>query len=175
MCNSVLLRLIERFRLNDMEAFPLIYNEFQMLIHFYSGNIGEEDASQELTVFLLELLYELDISKFKPDTSQGLKRYIAVSLRNKYIAISKEKQKNEILLLQLYDDDIFYSDGGENNIFVKEILAKLSHKQRLIIIYKYIYNYSDAEISVLLNISRQAVNRLKNRGIENLRKFYLQG
>ena len=48
-------------------------------------------------------------------------------------------------------------------------LNDLSEKQRFVIIQKYIIGFSDVEIAERMNISRQAVNRLINRALENLR------
>lgn len=173
MCNNLLLNLINRLRTGDMQSFSLIYDEYIKLINYYSVKIGDEDANQELTVFLLELLYNAQLSKFDNDTSESLHRYIVVCIRNKYISLSKEKQKNEQNISVFYENQNKFSDYAETTVFLKEWLDSLSIKQRLIIIYRYIYNYSDAEIAQQMKISRQAVCRLKNRGLENLKKFYI--
>lgn len=172
MCNNLLIVFIKKLRNGDMQSFSVIFEEFAVLIDYYSRKVGEEDTSQELTVFLLELLYDIELSKFSNDTGENLHKYIAVCLRNKYIAISKENQRNDSFISELYESDSFYLDNAEMTVFLKEWLDKLSIKQRMIIIYRYIYNYSDVEIAQLLGISRQAVCRLKNRGLENLKKFY---
>ena len=62
----------------------------------------------------------------------------------------------------------------ENLLFFYELLKKLSIIQKRVIVYKYLEGYSDIEISKILKISRQAVNKLKNRGLENIRKNYRQ-
>ncbi len=43
--------------------------------------------------------------------------------------------------------------------------------QRTILEERYIKNYSDIEIANKLNISRQAVNKTKNKALENLRTY----
>ncbi|KAA8666397.1 sigma factor-like helix-turn-helix DNA-binding protein [Clostridium sp. HV4-5-A1G] len=40
-----------------------------------------------------------------------------------------------------------------------------------VIIKKFFYGFTDTEIGKQLSISRQAVNRLKNRALERLRNF----
>lgn len=173
MDNYLLKKMIIGFREGDMKAFAVIYDRFKGIINYYSRKIGDEDSYQELMIFLVETLYSIDLSRFPTDKNDNLNRYIAVSLRNKYIAISKKNQKDENMLLSLYENDSFYS-CNEDEIFIKDMLGSLSHKQRKIIIYRYIYGYSDAEISDILGISRQAVNRLKNRGLEALRNIYFE-
>jgi len=172
MSNRILLGLIRRFKAYDSAAFSEIYDDFKGLIIFYSGKLADEDASQELTIFLLELLYSIDLTAFKADNSDGLRRYIAVSLRNKYIYLSREKQRYGILCNQLYENNAFFTETTDEKISIYEALNTLSKRQRLIMIYKYIYNYSDVEIADMLNISRQAVNRLKNRSVASLKQFY---
>ena len=94
MYNYLLLSLVKNFRKNDETAFDMIYEEFKGLINFYARKLQYEDATGELTLFFIELLLSNRLLKFQPDKSDSLKRYIAVSIRNKYIALSKEKQKS---------------------------------------------------------------------------------
>ncbi len=171
MCNSLLKSLIKKFREQDMSSFTIIYDEFKRLIYHYSGRLGDDDSVQELTVFLVELLYSIDIDLFKSDTTDGLRRYIAVCLKNRYIALSREFQKLRAMSFELFD----YSAGTEisdDMLIISEALNILTTRQKAIIIYKYIYCYSDTEIAKMLNTSRQAVNRLKNRAFVTLRQFY---
>lgn len=172
MTNFELKSLIKNFRKEDMLAFGPIYSEFKRYIRFYSKKLGYEDALQELTVFLLELLYDIDLERFNNDSSDGLSRYIAVAIRNKYIALSKENTRYAFMCAELYESEVSYTDSAIEKICVEEALSNLTNKQRLIIIYKYILNYSDAEISSLLGVSRQAVNRIKNRAFSILKNFY---
>lgn len=173
--NCCLITLIEKFKGRDISAFPIIFGEFEGLIRIYTARLDGEDAFQELTVFLLELLYKINASAFKRDNSDTLKRYIAVSIRNKYIALSKQR---DIYLRTSYSliEDLTESgpDFWENHI-LKEALNGLPPKQRQVILYKYIYDYSDIETAAFLGITRQAVNRLKNRAMENLREYYSGG
>ena len=152
--NCCLITLIEKFKKQDMSAFPIIFAEFEKLIHYYTARYGSEDAFQELTVFFIELLYRLDTSEFKKDNTDTLKRYIAVSIRNKYISLLREKADS--FSVDFSCAEYFYgcdSDFFEKHI-LKEALSNLSQKQREIIIYKYIHGYSDAEISEHLKTSR---------------------
>ena len=173
MFNSRLSELIENFQKGDMDAFQTINLEFEGLISFYSKKLGGEDYFQELEVFLLELLRQIKISTFDAYTNDGLKRYIAVSIRNRYISLSKEKQKTEFLSSDIYEKDLRVDFKPANKLITEEMLGLLSKKQRQVITYKYIYGYSDAEIAEYFKISRQAVNRLKIRAIEIMREYYI--
>ena len=170
--NLKLKKLILDFRKGEIYSFPIIYDVFKRLIDYYSKKARDEDATQELMIFLMELLYDIDLSKFEDNEKDNLKRYIAVALGHKYIDIIKENKNTQNKFYEIFEYDLFYYDDTESNIYVKGLLENLSPRQRVIILYKYIYNYSDIEISCILGISRQAVNRLKNRALNTLRKLY---
>ena len=173
--NMCLISLVEKVKEKDMSSFPLIFSEFEKLIKIYAFRFGGDDTVQDLTVFLIELLYKIDLSIFERDESDSLKRYIAVSIRNRYIYLSRQNAKFQ------FESEISYLDDRPSKIslsdryFLKEALSRLSDKQKEIVVYKYIYSYSDAEIADFLKVTRQAVNRLKNRAIGILKEFYSEG
>lgn len=168
--NCCLKTLIEKFRNKDMSAFPVIFAEFEGLIRHYTLKCSAEDTFQELTVFLLELLYKVDISRFEDKQGDGLKRYIAVCLGNKYIALSKEDclfKSNT----QLFEDIASQTPDFLEEQALREAMDKLTEKQKEVMIFKYVHNYTNNEIAEILNISRQAVNQIKNRAVEILRGY----
>ena len=171
--NSCLLALLGQFKKGDMGVFPVIFSEFEGLINHYKEKSDAEDTAEELSVFLLELLYKLDLSPFMGVCGDGLSRYIAVSLRNKYIAYSTQNTNYKKSKFLNETDDTYYTEDFLKRTYLKEAFKFLTLKQKAVISLKYIYNYSDSEISTKLNISRQAVNRIKNRAIEVLRGYLL--
>ncbi len=171
MCNCLLINLIKKFKKHNMNVFTVIYDEFKDLILLYSARLGGEDTTQDLLIFLIELLYGIELSRFGYDQSDTLTRYIRVSLKNKYISLSKENQRYKTLS-EAFEDCSYLFHTNDEYFGISEALKLLSKKQQLIITYKYIHNYSDAEISEMLDISRQAVNRLKNRALTILKEFY---
>ncbi len=171
--NSCLLSLLEKFRKGDMSVFPVVFSEFEGLIYHYSEKSDAEDTAEELSVFLLELLYKIDLSPFVGVCGDGLSRYIAVSLRNKYIAYSTKNSNYKKSKFLNQAEDICYTEDFSKRTYLKDAFKFLSPKQKAVISLKYIYDYSDSEISLKLNISRQAVNRIKNRAIEVLRGYLL--
>lgn len=173
MCNKELLCIVREIKNKDMSRFAKLYEAFARLIHHYEMKLGYDDAGQELTVFLLELIYSLDTDKFFPDDTDLLNRYIAASIRNKYIALSKRKHRHMLESCELYDC-AYCVDEVEGSVTLKEGMKQLNQRQRESLILKYIYGYSDTEIADRLGITRQAVNRLEKRGLSILRE-YLRG
>lgn len=171
MYNYLLKELIERFKKQEISAFEMIYEEFKGLMNFYARKLAYEDAIGELTLFLIELIYGVKLTKFPCDKTDSLHRYIAVAIRNKYIELSKKKSRENNFCLELYECDIKQNSFIER-IQVEEALQYLTERQRKIIVYKYIYGLSDCQIANMLSITRQSVNRLKNRGLKELKNYY---
>ena len=171
MKNEELTELVCRVREGDGKAFSTFMALFEKLISCYSWRVDGEDTRQELIVFLLELLQTLDVRRFPPDGTDGLQRYLAVSLRNHYIYLSKKKQR----ILEEADKHINTVAAEwlpEESLLLQGALSALSEKQRRILIYRSVCGYSDQEIAEQLFISRQAVNRLYRRALTAVQKYY---
>ena len=173
MSNCILKLYIKSFKNQKTEVFPKILGIFKTLINYYAKRLECDDGQQELILFFVELLFSIDTEKFESDSSNSLARYIAVAIRNKYIELSKSYARYQKLNMKLFENRFGLENEIEAQFETNEMLKFLSLKQRRVIICKYFYNYSDAEISELMGISRQAVNNLKNRALETLRQFYL--
>lgn len=76
------------------------------------------------------------------------------------------------LCVEYCEDIAAYDPHFEDNLILSEFLLLLTKKQNQVIVYKYFYGYSDSEISTYLHISRQEVNRLKTRGLLELKKLF---
>lgn len=170
MCNRELLCIVREIKNKDMSRFGELYEAFAGLIHHYEIKLGYDDAGQELTVFLLELIYSLETDRFFPDDTEQLNRYIATSIRNKYIALSKKKHRHMLESCELYDR-AYCEEELEGSLTLGDAMRQLNERQRESLILKYIYGYSDTEIANRLGITRQAVNRLEKRGLSILREY----
>lgn len=171
MSNKELLKLIKEYQDHRMENFHLIYNTFNRLILLYASRIGEKESAQDLSEFLIELLFKMDISKFKSDDSQDVKRYIAVCLRNEYYSMLKKKQNQLSFCSEFTYDVSEITYDFESTLFIKECLANVTENQKTILILRYCYDLSDSQISKKLHISRQAVNKARKKGLETLRAY----
>ncbi len=170
MQNCLLKPLILKIKEQDMTAFPLVFDEFKRLINFYGAKLCYEDAASELTLFLIELLYEINITRFPDDNGEDIHKYIAASIKNKYIALSRAKLQNTIFENELWEECCGYVEDFDNSFCFAQGIGCLSGVQRRIILYHYVYGYSIAEIAKRMGITRQAVNRTKNQALVNLRR-----
>lgn len=172
MKNNLLKPFIKLIKSQDMSVFPVVYDEFKNLILFYGRKLKYEDAASELTLFLIELLYDIDLEKFEDDESDFLKRYIAVSIKNKYIALSVAKSKIRDYESAFLEKCCGCEQEFDDRVYCSEIIKNLSDMQRTVIVYHFVYGYSIAEIAKRLNITRQSVNKTKNRALKALRREF---
>ncbi len=172
MNNKELKKLISEYQNHDMKNFEEIYKNFSNLIYYYANRIGNDDAAQELSVFFVDLLFKIKLSRFKDSNDLDLQSYIAVCIRNKYILISEKTQKYNNLNSEFQDGLGGYEPTYDDRISVLGGLSIMNSKQRKVLIAYYYYNYSDIEIARMMNISRQSVNKLRNHGLQFLRKYF---
>lgn len=174
MQNYLLKPLVYRIKVQDMSVFFQIYEEFRRLITFYGRKLKYEDAVSDLTLFFIELLYDVELSKFSNDDGEELHRYIAVSIKNKYIALSLAHEKGVKFEDTLFDEQLGVLQGFDDKICMLRGVGRLTDAQRLVFYYHFIYGFSIIEIANRLNISRQAVNKTKNQVLTILRKEFME-
>lgn len=100
--------------------------------------------------------------------------YIAKSIRNEYIRLSKKKNKMILNESELNLNIEVAYDGFESEFELLDIFKILSEKEAYIIKLLYVYCLSVSEISAFMNISRHAVNQTKNRVLKKIKKIYRQ-
>lgn len=173
MKNQEFIALITEYRKGKEEAILPLLKQFEGLIYHYKAKCDIEDICEELTVFLLEMFNKINLGLFEDQEDDGINRYIAVSVGHKFVALSKEYYKNRTFHT-VTDPDVGYTPDLCQEAILRETLSSLTPRQRDVILYKYIYKYSDIEIAETLHISRQAVNQIKNRSAGILREEYLK-
>lgn len=178
MQNEELILLVQQLQSGKSASFDAIYDIFYPLILYYSRRSNSDDAAQELTVFLLELLYKLKLERFSMDSSNSLQRYIAVCIRNKYIAFSQCVQSLDSTQVEYYDelekisvDEYDAITEIEERALLKEAIRRLTPLQRKLILERYYYGYSVQEIATSLQISRQAVGQTLHRALHVMREY----
>ena len=173
MKNSEFVCLITEYRGGNRNAVLPLLKQFEGLIYHYKAKCSIEDICEELTAFLLEMFDNINLNLFDDPEGNGINRYIAVSIGHKFVALSKEYDKNKTLHT-VTESEVCYTPDLCQEEILRETLSILTPRQREVILYKYIYKYSDIEIAETLHISRQAVNQIKNRSTEILREVYLK-
>ncbi len=169
-----LFKLVEMSKNKDDEALLELILRFKPTIQKFKRQLHYEEAETDLIISLIEIINKIDLKKAKKNEAILIK-YIHSCLNNKKRDLLKQRihhfnEKVEFVELNLEKIENPQYNNNEDNLFLCDLLKDLPFCQKRVIVDKFIKGYRDTQIAKTLNISRQAVNRLKNRGLENIRK-----
>ncbi|UMB60663.1 sigma-70 family RNA polymerase sigma factor [Lutibacter sp. A80] len=159
-------KLWTSFIAGDMTSFQAIYNSnYQMLFNFgrrYLNPSEVEDCIHD--TFLNILNYKNHTTKVK-----NVKAYLFKSFRNQIFKVKKKAK----LEFNLIDGTIPYEEDDHSKEIIlkdlKNLIEKLSPREREIIYLKYFQNFNNFEISETLDIKYQTVRNILAGAIKKLR------
>lgn len=166
--------LLKDSKSGNKDSVLLIIEKFNPLLNKYCKKLNYDGAKTDLIICLLEVIQNIPI-----DTNADLQNdncivgYINYSIIHKYINLSKKNTmiiNNEIELITNIVGENSYSTI-DDTLCINELLDKLTEVQKKIIISIYINNISESDLARQMHISRQAINRSKNRALNNLKKY----
>jgi len=171
--SSQLFELAKKARNGNNDALLEILYAFKPAIKKFSRQLNYDCAEIDLTIFLIETLRKMNLSKLYMKNDQIIVGLIYKSLTNKKIDLFRKHVLNTKEQVELPSELVQEKpfEDLETKMVLKAALNSLSELQRNVLIKKYFNGYSDTEIASKLNISRQAVNRAKNRALEKLREL----
>lgn len=155
-------------------ALEKILVKMQPLVKKYSRRmyfIEKEDANQELNLAIIEAINHIK----KYDNEAMCLTYLQKAVIHKYCYLCKQNI-NSSFLKKRECEEIFENipyienfNNSELSVDIQEFLKNRSDNQKQIIEYIIFYGLSDSEISLKMHISRQYVNRIKKKLLE---EFY---
>ena len=161
--------LWHKFLDNDMDAFHEIYREnyqalFSYAMRFYYDKASAEDCLQSMFLNIFN-------SRIKLPSVKNVKAYLMKSLRNQ-ILNSKRTKIDDFPLIKDSEFD-FKKKGLNENVYkqLKELINKLSPRERELVYLKYFHGLRSTEISTLLNIEYQTVRNILANAITKMRKL----
>jgi len=156
----------------NQECFLKILERFKPTILKFSKELGYEEAQSDLTIALLEFVRKPNRINIKSTSEGAAVNYIYTLLKNKRNDLFR-KNRNRLVEVSVLPE-ILATHPSENkmdeNYIIQEALNQLNPKQKNVLTLRYIDGYSDQEISSMMGISRQAVCKTRNLGIQELRK-----
>ncbi len=155
---------------NEYSTIQLV-NQFNPLITKYSRKLDYEDTYQDLVLFFIKSIKDMNLNNLKSKNDYVIIAYLNKSIQNHYIFLLKKyiKKRNELLMCELTDEQKYnveckHSSNDKYDIFeelnIEEYLSKCECK---IIYLIFKDGYSAREIAEQLGVSRQAVNQKKKR------------
>ncbi|TCO70636.1 RNA polymerase sigma factor [Marinisporobacter balticus] len=169
--------LFKRAKNNDKNATYKIIKDFSATLKKLSNSLHYEEAETDLIIELLKLIKNINIEKFKDSHHKQIAKYIHMHLRKRTLDLLK-KNENKINEYIEINHDLLADESiadTENTVLTFILIKSLVRQQRDIITMEFIHGFSEKDIAQILKISRQAVNRAKNRALNNLRKIFIGG
>ena len=164
-----LLNIIIDAKNKDIESINKLLLIFKNIINKYSRQLDGEDTKQDLSLFLIKLINNIDIDSASKYNDKQLLSYISKSLKNEYIKLSKKKSK--IYTFECLDDN--HINNKSINLYSNiEILDYLTDYEKWIVQKIFFSGYTVNELSKTLNKSRQSINQVKKRALNKLSKLY---
>ena len=171
--NNRILKKVVSYRKGNNESLLEIIEVFNPLLSKYSRLLDGEDTRQDLIIHLISVISKINLHNKELCKDKVIVSYIAKSIRNEYIRLSKKKNKIILNESELNLDIEIVYDGFESEFELLDIFKILSEKEAYIMKLLYVYCLSVSEISAFMNISRQAVNQTKNRALKKIKKMYI--
>lgn len=163
--------------INNKEVLEVLINKFTPLIKKYSIKLKYDGAETDLLIRFIEIINLISKNDKLLKNERIMVSYINKSIINYYIYLSKKNcnlLQNEALDINenLYQNVIFSSEECSfKNIELIESLNILNCKEKCVLV-NLLKGYSISEISKMLCITRQAVNKIKLRAFSKLRELY---
>lgn len=169
-CETIWLQLIDIFR-------PRIY--------FYLNRLKNYEFYGDFIADLMIVIKKIPIYSMRIVDERAIYSYIYKAIYNSYIAISKRNSKwrNETCcdnIVEISDavvdntDVLLVSDELSVIDILSDSRCQLSDLEKNVLYLHFGSNHSIVEIADKLHISRQAVNKAKNRGLSKLKAMYAQ-
>lgn len=169
-----LFSIFKSAQMGEEEAILMLYNKFLPKIKKCSINLNYETAETDITIRFLEFIKNTNFDALISKCDGAVVNYINRFFDNTFVDLLNSRSTH-IFFVYLDDENSFikslstYDDQSNLDIDYFTFLTEL---QKKIIVYRYIYGYSSKEIAQKLKVSRQAVDRTKNRAIKIIKTVY---
>ena len=171
--------LCDKIRLYPDENTVLeLIKQFKPLLKKYAFLLKYEDAYEDLLLFFIELLSKMSNSNISHKNDGEIVQYIATSIRNQYIKLSKVEKGRKYKVIEfseLSDGQMFYVESSNSYLMENSIDEMLPRNKTLtnweykVIMNILVCGISISDLAQTTKKSRQAVNQAKNRAIKKIR------
>lgn len=173
MNKEFIFKIIDVKKNNKDESMLDILAIFDNIINKYSRKLNGEDTKQDLYVFLIKLINNIDELTIINYEDKQVLSYFSKSLKNEYIRLSKKNDRRKNNEDYNCEDRVWGYNFIESNIEVVDSIKNLNNYEKKIIKMVVLNGYSVSEVAKKTGKSRQAISQVKNRAISKLKKVYL--
>ena len=158
----------------DANAALELVEKFKPLIKRYAFFLHREASFEDLQCFLLSMLKTWDTSRLSSTDDATVTRYIANSVKNEYIALSKQQAKErgtsyleDATLPQALEYAQKTSTCDQYDQLTLQDLHKVLNEYEFAIVYAiYFEQRSVAEVARQKHKTRQAINQTKIKALQ---------
>ena len=173
MNKELIFKIIDVKKYNKDESILDILAIFDNIINKYSRKLNGEDTKQDLYVFLIKLIKNIDELSIVNYEDKQVLSYFSKALKNEYIRLSKKNDRRKNNEDYNCEDRVWGYNFIESNIEVVDSIKNLNNYEKKIIKMVVLNGYSVSEVAKKTGKSRQAISQVKNRAISKLKKVYL--
>ena len=164
----------------DSNAALKLVEKFRPLIKRYAFFLHREDGFEDLQCFLLSMLKTWDMSRLSSTDDATVIRYIANSVKNEYIALSKNRAKErgtsyleDATVQQVIEYEQKTSTWDQYSQLTLQDLHKVLNEYEFAILYAlYFEQRSVAEVAQQKHKTRQAINQTKIKALQKLKETW---
>ena len=164
----------------DSNAALMLVEKFRPLIKRYAFFLHREDGFEDLQCFLLSMLKTWDMSRLSSTDDATVIRYIANSVKNEYIALSKNRAKErgtsyleDATVQQVIEYEQKTSTWDQYSQLTLQDLHKVLNEYEFAILYAlYFEQRSVAEVAQQKHKTRQAINQTKIKALQKLKETW---
>ena len=133
---------------------------FDNIINKYSRKLNGEDTKQDLYVFLIKLINNIDELSIVNYEDKQVLSYFSKSLKNEYIRLSKKNDRRKNNEDYNCEDRVWGYNFIESNIEVVDSIKNLNNYEKKIIKMVVLNGYSVSEVAKKTGKSRQAISQV---------------
>lgn len=173
-----LVQLIKEFKDGDDTKFLIILEKMKPLINKYVRHLYNDEKEDMREEFILALLMSVRKMNYCNNEGQAI-CYLRNSIKNKFLELYRKSQKrNEYEMInceefwtQIPDNKERYDEINMREDF-RSLLSGLNEQTYNILYEVLLEGFSDAEVALKYNISRQYVHRIKKKYYHILKEKY---
>lgn len=162
---------------NDILKFEDLYSRYKQLMFYIANQILSDEYLSEDAVHISFIKIAKNINKINDIDSNKTKSFITLLTKRTSIDIyRKNKKENTISLETCYSDINLESSSnfieGSDTLIIESI-SKLPETYKEVFILKYRHDLTNKEISKILNISKDSVEKRIQRGRKKLQNILI--
>lgn len=153
----------------EKDKFECLYLKYRDLMFYIANKILQNQQDAEDAVHAAFLSIAENMEKISSPTCPKTKGYIVTITENKAIDLYRKKKRHPKALLLEETAGLEVSYEGSHAI--AHCFARLSARDRDILMLRYRYGYTAREIAKMLNLSEANANKRIQRAKEKLEKL----